>query len=120
MRSRSSLSAFTLVLLCASSARAELRIPVIALASGQTADVVTSSLAFSRGCIEANGLYGSRPSVGRLMAVKALAVGPAIVAMWFAERSGHGRWATFLGFVGGGIGTGAAMSNAMQFCGGGR
>lgn len=42
---------------------------------GQGADVVSTERALDRGCVEANPFFGSDPSTGLLIGVKALALG---------------------------------------------
>ena len=60
-----------------------------AAVGGQVADTVSTVKALDRGCEEANPLFGSDPSTGTIVAVKAGALGLAYLATeyWLPEES---------------------------------
>lgn len=108
-----------LVLGLATAASAEpLRVPAWVLVGGQAADAVTTLTNLHAGCVEANTwTYGSSmPSVGRVVAVKAAGVGVSLWVMHWLDRHDHPHAARVVGYVGGAIGGGAAVSNALQHC----
>ena len=93
--------------------------PFAFMAAGQAADIWISNKNFGRGCGEMNvGAFGSaRPAVGRLIAVKALGVLPAVITTVLLQKSGHQRAATVVGGIAGSIGFGAAAYNLTVHCG---
>ena len=93
--------------------------PYLFLAAGQTADVVVTTKNFGQGCTEMNrGVFGSaQPSVGRLVAVKALGVLPAVIVTALLQRSGHQKAANVTAAIGGMVGFGAAGYNLTVHCG---
>lgn len=92
--------------------------PYAVLAAGQTADVWSTTRNFSRGCTEANrGVFGSaQPSVGRLVAVKALGMLPSVVVTALLQKAGHQKAANVVGAIGGAVGFGAAGFNLSVDC----
>ena len=93
--------------------------PFVFMAAGQTADVWITTKNLSQGCTEMNvGAFGSaRPSVGRLVAVKALGVLPAVITTVLLQKSGHQKAAKWTGSIAGSIGFGAAAYNLTVHCG---
>lgn len=94
--------------------------PTATLVSGQAFDVWTTTRALDRGCHEGNPLYGSRtPSTGRLLAGKAITIGPVAVAASLLQAMGHPKLAAMFGYGGGAVGFGVGAANLAR-CGGGR
>ena len=94
-------------------------LPAAALASGAVFDVMSTTRAFERGCVEGNTmLYGQRPSHARLVRVKAATSGVAIAAMWLAHKTGHPRLAKVFGYGAGAAMTTAGVLNTANRCGG--
>ena len=93
--------------------------PYVFMAAGQASDVWITEKNFGRGCTEMNaGVFGaSQPSVGRLVAVKALGVLPAVVTTFLLQRSGHQRAAKWTGAIVGSVGFSAAAYNLSVHCG---
>jgi hypothetical protein len=93
-------------------------LPPVTLAAGQAADLVSTIRAFDRGCVEANGLYGSgRPPVAQLAIVKGSATVGAVLAMRLLRARHHERLAALFGYTGAGVGFGAAVHNLTIRCG---
>lgn len=92
--------------------------PYVALLAGQTADVVSTHIAFSRGCVEGNAAYGSSmPSTAHLVATKVTIMAPIAIAMVVLQRHGHQQAATRIGYLAGGVGVGIAAWNLSLHCG---
>lgn len=96
--------------------------PAIAAAVGQTADAVSTVRFLSNGsrCVEGNALYGTHPSAGRLLAVKAPTVAAAALLAWRAGQPGAPRWVGRLAGVfgyGAGITGGAVAVLNVRACG---
>ncbi len=122
---RTLLKVVGLCLLFAASAQAQERTPAwpyIYSTLGQASDVWTKRVAIGRGCVEAN-TYAYRtelPSVKRLIATKALMIGPATLTMALFDRSGHHKAARMVGLISGTLGASIATWNLSIDCGGGR
>ncbi|HVB34175.1 MAG TPA: hypothetical protein VNJ52_07395 [Patescibacteria group bacterium] len=70
----------------------KLQISADALMIGASAlDVASTRSALARGNYEANPLYGSRPSLGRLLLVKAAFVVPVAIGNSFLDRRTRGQ-----------------------------
>lgn len=82
------------------------------LAVGRVLDTVSTVQALNRGAVEANPLYGKRPSVKRLVAMNLPVVGLGYVLHKVAPR--NPKLAKGIAYTIGGVGAALAMSNARK------
>lgn len=96
-------------------------LPTAALAGGAVFDVVSTTRAFERGCLEGNTLlYGARPSPARLVGVKAAGTVGVVAFMWFLQKTGHSTLAKVFGYGAGAASATAGVLNTANRCGGAR
>lgn len=89
--------------------------PYISLLGGAVADVTTTNHALKRdGVRETNSLFGSQPSLGRLIAGKSLGMGSTALIMHLLDKLGKDKAAKALGYGMGGLQGGVSIWNMNQ------
>lgn len=88
--------------------------PYLALFAGQGADAASTAYNFSRGYKESNPMYGSDPSLAKILAVKAGMAGGLGLLIHHLASSGHPDVAKILGYIGGVGGAIPAAINMSQ------
>lgn len=84
----------------------------LALFSGNTADVVTTHQAFSRGAFETQGFVtAGTQNLATVTASKVIITSALTVVMHTLDQRGHRKIAAVIGFVDGGASFAAAMHN---------
>lgn len=90
------------------------------LVGGNAADIRTTYVNLPMGgghCVEGNsGIYGTSPSVGRLIVGKLIFAAPVGALSVVLDRQGKHTAANVFRFIGGGIGASAAVYNVRQVC----
>lgn len=90
-----------------------MRLALLALAVGQAADAWTTHAALARGGAERNPFYGRRPSLARVVGMKASVMVPIA---WLLDHHYSRKPKTAVGLSGllGAVGAGLAVHNARQ------
>jgi hypothetical protein len=92
--------------------RPGMKVALAAMAIGQGLDTASTLHALSRGAVEANPIYGARPSAAKLIAGKLPMIGVGYLLTKIAPR--HPKLARGLAYTIGGVGAGLAIHNARQ------
>jgi len=75
--------------------------PYVVLIAGQTADAVTTARNYGRGFTESNPMFGTAPSLGRVLTIKTAETAGLSLLVWQLQRTGHPKMAKFIGYFGG-------------------
>lgn len=89
-----------------------MRVALSAMAFGQALDTVSTVQALNRGAVEANPIYGPRPSAAKLVALKLPMIGVGYLLHKLAP--GNPKLAKTLAYTIGGVGAGLAVSNSRK------
>jgi len=93
-----------------------LKLPAIVLAGAETFDIISTQLAFKRGCIEGNPLFGKHPGPHALWTTKLLGTAGAIGAAFLLKNTGHPKAAQWFVYGASAAPATAGTLNTLNSC----